>query len=82
MVATEIVWRTDHGDTAGVTVHAPDADHDRIRLVIGPRLTLRLPRTEARLLAQALTDAAAAVPPAPTPSAPPPATLYHDPDQF
>lgn len=90
MVATEIVWRTDHGDTAGVTVHAPDADHDRIRLVIGPRLTLRLPRTEARLLAQALTDAANAKPaPAPAPARPvipihtaPPATLYHDPDTF
>lgn len=82
MVATEIVWRTDHGDTAGVTVHAPDADHDRIRLVIGPRLTLRLPRTEACLLAQALRDAAESGPLRPTPSAPPPEALYHDPDQF
>jgi len=78
MMATELVWRTDHGDTASVTVHAPDADHDRIRLVIGPRLTLRLPRTEARLLAQALADAAVA----PVPCAPPPATLYTDPDTF
>lgn len=88
MASTEIVWRTDRGDTAGVTVHAPDAtDPHQLRVVIGPGLTLRLPRIEARLLAQALLDAADTTPaPAPRKTIPihvaPPAALYHDPDNF
>lgn len=77
---TELVWRTDRGDVAGVTIHAPDADLDRVRLVIGPRMVLRLPRIEARLLAQALIEAADAPPPIPPATGPAPAGLYHDPD--
>lgn len=88
MLATEIVWRTHHGDVAGVTVYAPDAENpDRVRLVIGRDFTLRLPPIETHLLAQALIHAAeAAQPLAPRRAipihAPPPSTLYHDPDQF
>ena len=85
MASTEILWRTDHGDTAGVTVHSPGADDPHhLRLVIGAGLTLRLPRIEARLLATALIDAAN-TPPKPVVIpilAAPPATLYHDPDTF
>lgn len=86
MASTEILWRTDHGDTAGVTVHSPGAaDPHHLRLVIGAGLTLRLPRIEARLLATALMDAANTPPPKPVVIpilAAPPATLYHDPDAF
>lgn len=88
MLATEIVWRTHHGDVAGVTVHAPNIENpDRVRLVIGHDFTLRVPPIEARLLAQALIDAAnAAQPLAPRRVIPirtaPPAALYHDPDHF
>ena len=87
MASTEILWRTTHGDLAGVTVHDPDAAEPQVRLVIGTRSFLRLPRVEARLLAQALIDAAN-TPAAPAPRktipihAAPPATLYHEPDQF
>lgn len=87
MASTEIVWRTRLGDLMGVTVDSPEPGDDRIRVAIGSRSFLRLPRIEARLLAQALIDAANA--PAPAPARPvipihaaPPATLYHDPDQF
>ncbi len=87
MPSTEVIWRTAHGDIAGVTVHAPNAENpDRVRLVIGHDFTLRVPPVEARLLAQALLDAAAT--PEPTARrvipihAAPPTPLYHDPDQF
>lgn len=88
MLATEIVWRTHHGDVAGVTVHAPDAENpDRVRLVIGRDFTLRLPPIESRLLAQALIDAADAAQPLTPRRVIPirtaqPAALYHEPDQF
>jgi hypothetical protein len=88
---TEIIWRTERGDLAGVTVHAPVPADDRVRLVIGLGPTLlRIPRTEARVIALALIDAADA--PAevaePRPAArvipihtAPPAGLYHEPEE-
>ena len=87
MSSPEIVWRTARGDTAGVTVHAPDAtDPHQLRVVIGPGLTLRLPRIEARLLSMALLDAANTPPlPAPRKVIPihsaPPSALYHEPEE-
>lgn len=87
MATTEICWSTAHGDIAGITVHGLDAEHpDRIRLVIGHLLMVRVPPTEARLLAQALLDAAADyTAPAPRRVIPihaaPPAALYHEPEE-
>lgn len=87
MASTEIVWRTPAGDLMGVIVDSPDPGDNRVRVAIGTRGFLRLPRIEARLLAQALIDAAD-MPAAPLPRKTipihfaPPATLYHDPDQF
>ena len=87
MASTEIVWRTPAGDLMGVGVDDPAPGDDRVRLSIGPRSFLRLPRTEARLLANALLDAAnspvrstqrKAIPI----HAAPPAPLYHEPDQL
>ncbi len=88
MTSTEIIWRTAHGDLALVTVHAPAQGDDRVRLVIGlGPTTLRIPLDSARVLAQALLDAAT---PAPTPEperrvipnhAAPPASLYHEPEE-
>lgn len=88
MTSTEIIWRTAHGDLAGVTVHAPAQGDDRVRLVIGlGPTTLRIPLDSARVLAQALLDAAT---PTPTPEperrvipihAAPPASLYHEPEE-
>lgn len=86
MATTEIIWRTHHGDLAGVTVHDPEPDSDLVRLVIGHGFTLRVPATSARLLAQALTDAADMPPAKPAPRvipiqpAPGPA-LYHEPEE-
>ena len=89
MPSTEIIWRTKHGDLAGITVHAPAPTDDRVRLVIGlGPTTLRIPTTEARLLAQALLDAAAEPAPESAPArrvipihAAPPAGLYHEPEE-
>jgi len=86
MASTEIVWRTPMGDLMGVGVESPAAGDDRVRLSIGPRSFLRLPRVEARLLAQALLDAAN-TPALPLPRktipihAAPPAPLYHEPEE-
>lgn len=90
MASTEIIWRTRAGDLMGVIVDSPEADDDRVRVAIGRRSFLRLPRIEARLLARALIDAAdTPAEPAPAPRkvipiqlTPPPAALYHDPDHF
>jgi len=90
MTSTEIIWRTAHGDLAGVTVHAPAQGDDRVRLVIGlGPTTLRIPPDSARVLAQALIDAAEfAHDPTPAPErrvipihAAPPASLYHEPEE-
>jgi hypothetical protein len=86
MASTEIVWRTPMGDLMGVGVDSPEAGDDRVRLSIGPRSFLRLPRTEARLLAKALLDAAnSPVRAAPRKNIPnhaaPPAPLYHEPEE-
>ena len=84
---TEIFWRTPMGELMGVGIDDPKPNDDRVRLSIGPHSFLMLPRIEARLLAQALIDAAN-TPAAPAPRktipihAAPPATLYHEPDQF
>lgn len=88
MPSTEIIWRTRLGDLMGVIVDSPEPGDDRIRVAIGSRSFLRLPRIEARLLAQALIDAANAKP-APPPRktipiqihAAPPAPLYHEPEE-
>lgn len=86
MLSTEIIWRTAHGDLAGVTVHDPDAADPQVRLVIGTGFTLRLPVTEARLLARALinatTEPVASEPRKTIPiHAAPPAPLYHEPEE-
>lgn len=86
MASTEIVWRTPMGDLMGVIVDSPEPGDNRVRVAIGSRSFLRLPRIEARLLAQALLDAAN-TPAAPLPRksipihAAPPATLYHEPEE-
>lgn len=86
MATTEIFWRTHSGDTAGVSVHSPNAETpDRLRLVIGHDLTLYIPPAEARRLALALIDAADEAPPPPVRRvipihAAPPAGLYHEPE--
>lgn len=88
MPSTEIIWRTRLGDLMGVTVDSPEAGDDRVRVAIGSRSFLRLPRIEARLLAQALIDAAD-TPPAPAPAprqvipiqSAPPSALYHEPEE-
>ncbi len=92
MSATEIIWRTHLGELAGVTVHAPDKSvPDRVRLVIGlGPTTLRIPLDAARVLAQALLDAASPyAEPAPV-AAPrvipihiaPIQALYHEPEDI
>lgn len=86
MASTEIVWRTPMGDLLGVIVDTPEPGDDRVRVAIGSRSFLRLPRVEARLLAHALLDAANAAPlPAPRKTIPihaaPPASLYHEPEE-
>ncbi len=88
MASTEIIWRTRLGDLMGVIVDSPEPGDDRIRVAIGSRSFLRLPRTEAHLLAQALIDAAD-TPPAPAPAprkvipihSAPPSALYHEPEE-
>lgn len=86
MASTEIIWRTRLGDLMGVIVDSPEPGDDRIRVAIGSRSFLRLPRIEARLLAQALINAAD-TPPAQAPRktipihAAPPAPLYHEPEE-
>ncbi len=86
MSSTEIIWRTAHGDLAGVTVHAPAPGDDRVRLVIGlGPTTLRIPLDSARVLAQALLDAATSTPEPERRVIPihaaPPAGLYHEPEE-
>lgn len=88
MASTEIVWRTHLNEVAGVTVHTPDKSvPDRVRLVIGlGPTTVRIPPDAARVLAQALLDAASArTEPAPAPRVipihvAPIQALYHEPE--
>lgn len=86
MASTEIVWRTPMGDLMGVIVDSPEPGDNRVRVAIGSRSFLRLPRIEARVLAQALLDAASArTEPAPAPRVipihvAPIQALYHEPE--
>ena len=73
MSSIEIVWRTPLGDHCTVVV---SAEIDGVALSMGGGShVLRVPATSARLLAQALIDAAT-----PAPAAPPP-SLYHEPEE-